>query len=96
MLQIQRSSDANLSKATAEISVGQCSEETLQFLSSRNKPLSVPEGKQNIPLPPVARCIHVCGKWYAELLITNFIHDLLIYNFGDMVDNASCPHPPIK
>ena len=57
MLQIQRTSDANLSKAIAEISVGQCSEETLQFLSSRNKPLSVPEGKQNIPLPPVARCI---------------------------------------
>ena len=53
MLQIQRTSDANLSKAIAEISVGQCSEETLQFLSSRNKPLSVPEGKQNIPLPPV-------------------------------------------
>lgn len=43
-----RTSDPQLTQAISEISLGECTEATLQFLKSRDQPLQVAEGKQNI------------------------------------------------
>ena len=37
-----------LTQAISEISLGECTEAPLQFLKSRDQPLQVAEGKQNI------------------------------------------------